>query len=103
MKHLCSVCTDMCNLFTLFTESKNFDTYWRLQAVHHLSVSTTVVGSLRCSATVNFPPRPVCYDPHSVVMVSGSSVGEAGVGWCGATVTLIYTHVGHFLKNLYCT
>lgn len=91
------------NLFTLVTESEKFDTYWRLQAVHHLDVSTIVVGSRQCSATVNFPPRPVSYDPRSVVMVSGSSVGEAGVGRCGVTVTLIYTHVGHFLQNLYCT
>lgn len=49
------------------------------QAVCHLSVNAIVIGSLPSRATVNFPPRPVCYDPHSVVMVSGSAVEEARV------------------------
>lgn len=67
------------------------------------SLCTMVVGTLQCSASVNFPPRPVCCNPCSVVMVSGGSAGEARVGRCRATVTMIYTHVGHFLRYLYCT
>lgn len=68
--------------------------------VHHLNISIILVGSLHCSAMVNFPPRTVCCDLCSTVMVSGSSVGERGVGLRRATVTLIYTLVGNFWRNV---